>query len=117
MGRVDLSATGRRVMNASTRRFVTRRLPHLRRILTLMLWFYERDTQSIELETSYDQATREYVVLVRHPGGREEAERFSDPESCRLWLVAFESRLENEQFVRRGPPVFLPYGWPRGRTH
>jgi hypothetical protein len=82
-----------------------------------MLWFYERDTQSIELETSYDQATREYVVLVRHPGGREEAERFADPESCRLWLVAFESRLENEQFVRRGPPVFLPYGWPRGRTH
>jgi hypothetical protein len=82
-----------------------------------MLWFYERDTQSIELETRYDQETREYVILVRHPGGQEEAERFPDPESCRLWLVAFENRLEHDQFVRRGPPVFLPYGWPGGRTH
>jgi hypothetical protein len=82
-----------------------------------MIWFYERDSQALQLETRYDNDTREYVVEVRHPDGRQETERFADPHSCRDWLLAFENRLQHQQFIRRGPPVVLPYGWPGGRTH
>jgi hypothetical protein len=33
-----------------------------------MVWLFERDEESLKLETRYDNATREYVVIVQYPG-------------------------------------------------
>ncbi len=82
-----------------------------------MIWFYERDSQALQLETAYDNETAEYVAVVQYPDGRKETERFPDADSFRDWLMAFEDKLSDDRFIRRGPPVVLPYGWPRGRTH
>ncbi len=79
-----------------------------------MIWFYERDQQSIRLDTRFDNTTSEYVIVVHQPDGRQQTERFSDAEACRQWLVAFENNLDAEHWIRHGPPVFLPDGWPRG---
>jgi hypothetical protein len=77
-----------------------------------MVWLFERDEESLKLETRYDNATREYVVVVQYPDGREETERFTDQEKYRLRLVALENHLETERWLRDGPPMILADGWP-----
>jgi hypothetical protein len=78
-----------------------------------MLWLYERDNESLRLETRYDNDTREYIVVVHYPDERQLTERFPSPEACREWLLSLENNLDAEHWVRRGPPMILPDGWPR----
>lgn len=80
-----------------------------------MLWFFERDDESLRLETRYDNDTSEFVVIVRHPDGREETERFSDGNEYRAWLDTFERSLEHQHWTRPGGPVIMPDGWPNKR--
>jgi hypothetical protein len=78
-----------------------------------MLWFFERDRESLKLETRYDNDTSEYLAIVRYPDGREVTERFSDSDAYRSWIVVFERNLERERWTRhRDGPVVLPDGWP-----
>lgn len=58
-----------------------------------MLWFFERDDESLKLETRYDNDTSEFVVIVRHPDGREHTERFTDGDEYGAWLERFETNL------------------------
>jgi hypothetical protein len=80
-----------------------------------MVWFFERYEESLKLETRYDNDTREYVVIVHYPDGREEGERFTDAEEYRVRLVALENHLEKERWLRDGPPMILADGWPNRR--
>ena len=80
-----------------------------------MLWFFERDDESLELETRYDNETSEYVAIVRRPDGREQTERFADGSKYGAWLETFERNLERQQWVRHGGPVIMPDGWPNKR--
>jgi hypothetical protein len=77
-----------------------------------MLWFFERSDEQIEVETRFDNATREYVVIVRRPDHPEEASRFADSESLRLRLAELTHELEEDDWLTSGPPVILPDGWP-----
>jgi hypothetical protein len=77
-----------------------------------MLWFYERDTIVLRLETRYDSETAEYVALLHYPDGRQELQRFRKLESFRQWLVALEGTLAADQWTRKGSPDILPDGWP-----
>jgi hypothetical protein len=77
-----------------------------------MLWFFERNEESLRLETRYDNDTSEFVLMVRWPNGREQTERFIDREAYRVRLVALENGFQTERWVRHGPPVILPDGWP-----
>jgi hypothetical protein len=80
-----------------------------------MLWFFERDDQSLRLQTRYDNESAEIVVTVHWPDGREQVERFTEPAACRTWLLTLERTLEEQQWIRNGPPIVLPYGWPKKR--
>jgi hypothetical protein len=80
-----------------------------------MLWFFEREEQSVRLETRYDNDTAEYVAVTTYPDGREETERFSDADRFRQWLEAWERVLEAEHWTRGGSPIVLPDGWPHRR--
>lgn len=80
-----------------------------------MLWFFERDDESLKLETRYENETSEFVVVVRYPDGREQSERFTDGPSCRGWLEAFEQNLAVHHWAGRSGPIILPYGWPDKR--
>ncbi len=78
-----------------------------------MLWFFERNDESLKLETLYDNDAAEYVVNVRYPDGREQTERFADSDAFGSWLVTFERSLETDRWKSpAGGPVLLPYGWP-----
>lgn len=68
-----------------------------------MLWFFERENQSLRLETRYDNETAEFVVMVQWPDGREQTERFTELETCRSWLAAFDNAVEAERWKPNGP--------------
>ena len=80
-----------------------------------MIWLFERDQQSVSLETRYDNDTTEYVAIATYPDGRQETERFQDAERFRHWLQLWETQLEAEHWTRRGAPIVLPDGWPNRR--
>jgi hypothetical protein len=77
-----------------------------------MLWFYIRDRETLRLETSYDNDTREYVGIVTRPDGRQETNRFASADPFRAWLVTLEQNLTAEQWNPDGSPHILPDGWP-----
>jgi hypothetical protein len=79
-----------------------------------MLWFFERDDESLRLETRYDNDSAEFLAIVRWPDGREKIERFTDLEGFRKWLVAFDNRVAAERWTPNAP-VILPSGWPHKR--
>ena len=80
-----------------------------------MLWFFEREHDSVRLETRYDNDAAEYVAVVTYPDGREETERFPEADLFRRWLEAWQRTLELDHWSRRGPPIVLPDGWPHRR--
>lgn len=78
-----------------------------------MLWFYERNDDSLTVETRYDRDASLYVVTVRYAGGREQTERFAESDAFRVWLESLERTLQREHWTLQGGPEILPDGWPR----
>jgi hypothetical protein len=76
-----------------------------------MLWFFDRDEESLRLETRYDNQSSEFVVTVNQAGAQRE-ERFADIEQFQSWLELFEFELRLRSWTSRTGPVVLPYGWP-----
>ncbi len=77
-----------------------------------MVWFFERGSAVLELETSYDNATLEYVLVVRPPGETPAEERFADADRFRIRLQQIESELAADDWQPNGPPRIVPAGWP-----
>ena len=77
-----------------------------------MLWFFERDDETIEVETRFDNGTGEYVIIVRRPDGRSDSHRCPDAVSFRTQLRALDQELQADKWHNNGLPVFLPDGWP-----
>ena len=77
-----------------------------------MLRLFERDNQSLKLETRYDTGSAEFVVVVHYLDGHEHSERFTDGTAFRGWLEAFEQNLGVQCWVERRLPFVLPYRWP-----
>jgi hypothetical protein len=80
-----------------------------------MLWFFEREADSLRLETRYDNDNSEFVAIIHRPEGSRRIERFTDIVAFQRRLVALEQQLEKERWARKGPPVILPDGWPHRR--
>lgn len=76
-----------------------------------MIWLYEKDHQSLRLETRYDNRTLQYVLIIHRPEGTD-TERYEKLEEFRVRLLELEKSLESGQWQRSGPPVLDPEGWP-----
>jgi len=77
-----------------------------------MVFFFERGATMLELETRYDNDTREYVLVMRLPEGAATTERFGDALTFRTRLQAIEDRLRADHWQRHGAALVLPDGWP-----
>jgi hypothetical protein len=77
-----------------------------------MVWFWTKDSNTLRLETRYDNDARVYVALLRWADGREETERFEDSMSFQRRLEELEAYLQSEHWTRTGPAL-LPDGWPK----
>ena len=79
-----------------------------------MLWFYRRDEELITVETRFDDATREYVLIMQTDDHKKTEERFKDVVTFKDRLLIAEKKLAGERWTQAGPPVLLLDGWPRG---
>jgi hypothetical protein len=75
-----------------------------------MLWFFDRKTESLTVETRYDSGTSGFVAIVRYPDGRACTERFTDAATFRSWLEAFERELERQLWKARSGPIVVGPG-------
>ena len=57
-----------------------------------MIWFWSREKQKMQLETRYDNATKEYVITIRRPDDQQQTERFADLVAFRRRLVTLEKQ-------------------------
>ena len=80
-----------------------------------MLWFFDREDESLRLETRYDNDRSEFVAVVTYPDGSERTERFSTLDDFRTWIDRFDQVLLEQHWAAREGPVVLPYGWPNKR--
>lgn len=76
-----------------------------------MLWFFERDDQSLCVGTGYADDKAEYVLVICGPDG-DDCERFGSVADFRARLVDIETRLTAERWTRVGPPVVAPDSLP-----
>ena len=79
-----------------------------------MLWFYRRDEDLITVETRFDEATSEYVLIMQTADHDQTIERFKDLRAFQDRLVRAEEQLAQDRWKQAGAPVFLLDGWPRG---
>ena len=75
-----------------------------------MIWLYIKDTQSVGLETRYDNRTLQFVLTIHRAGG-DEVERFEKVDDFRRRLLAVEGTLTADDWKRAGPPILSPKGW------
>jgi hypothetical protein len=78
-----------------------------------MIWFWSRTKEQLQLETRFDNDTREYLLTIRYADNRQEFERFPDVASFQKRLTSLEKQLEADHWVQSGTPVFDPTGFPK----
>lgn len=78
-----------------------------------MLWVYSRGLDNLRIETSFENATNEYV-LTSTRGPDRESERFHDAQAFRVRLEALECEIAGNQWTQVGGPIFLRDGWKIG---
>ena len=75
-----------------------------------MLWIYKRGSESIQVETRYDNETEEYVLIFYREDGTQQPERFKDPVAFRTRLERLEKQLDRERWQSDGVRL-LRDGW------
>ena len=77
-----------------------------------MLWFYRRGDELITVETRFDNATGEYLLVMQTADHQQTVERFKDLSQFKERLLRAEEKLASERWAQAGSPVLLPDGWP-----
>ena len=79
-----------------------------------MLWLYERGLEDLRIETSFDNATSEYVLTLSRGQQNETTERFRDSESFGTRIEVLQKELARDRWTPAGPPILLKDGWKVG---
>ena len=80
-----------------------------------MIWMFERGEESLRLETRYDNATAEFVLIRHQLTGDPHVERFATEEAFRRRLDIVEKQLADEHWTsQEGGPILLNDGWKIG---
>ena len=80
-----------------------------------MLWFFDREDESLRLEVRYDNDASEFVIIITHPDGSENTERSRTLADFGTAMNRFDQLLREQHWVSRKGPVILPFGWPNKR--
>ena len=81
-----------------------------------MIWFWSRATEKLQLETRFDNDTKEYLLTIHYADDRQEFERFPDVTSFQARLTSLEKQLEADRWEQSGTPAFDPSGFPNKRS-
>ena len=82
--------------------------------MLFMLWIYQRGSEDLRIETSFDNATKEYVLIMTRGPHETTVERFKDAAAFQVRLEALERQIASEQWKSVGNPIILRDGWKIG---
>jgi len=80
----------------------------------VMIWFYERGTETLRIETRFNNEARAYELIWYYPDGTRTLESFADEAHFRARSAAVESSLLGEDWRPSGSPQLLRDGWKLG---
>jgi hypothetical protein len=75
-----------------------------------MVWMYVRGSESLRVETRFDNETNEYVLIVYREDGTQQGTRFKDPALFQTRLETLEKHLDRERWQADGVRL-LRDGW------
>jgi hypothetical protein len=67
-----------------------------------MLWVFDREEESLRLETRDDNDRSDFVAIVTYHDGSERTERFLTLDDFWKWLGKFDRLLQEQQWAGRG---------------
>ena len=76
-----------------------------------MVWFFGRGSETVKVETRFDNVSREYVLEIAWADGRVETERFRELSDFEARTKAVEQRLKSDSWAQIGGPDIIPEGW------
>jgi hypothetical protein len=79
-----------------------------------MIWFYERGTETLRLETRFNNQARIYELVWHYPDGSTRVETFVDEAAFRTRSEQVEASLLDEHWQPAGSPQLLREGWKVG---
>lgn len=79
-----------------------------------MIWFYERGTETLRLETRFNNQARVYELVWHYPDGSTTTETFADEAAFRTRSEQVEAGLLDEHWHPAGSPQLLREGWKVG---
>jgi hypothetical protein len=80
-------------------------------IIDHMIWFFRRGHQALQLETRFDNASKEYVIVTMWADRPAVTERFHDFAQFRTRVFALEQELDAAQWKQAASPTIIPDGW------
>jgi hypothetical protein len=81
-----------------------------------MVWFFERAEVITRLTTSFENATREYVIVIESPDETVRTERFTTEQAYRARLAEIESELRAQGWAPLRNVALTANGWPGPST-
>ena len=76
-----------------------------------MVWFFERGTEALRIETTHDKNTGTFTMKIIAPDGTQHLETFPSNAAFREGLVALERRLFAENWTAKGSALLGPEGF------
>ena len=76
-----------------------------------MIYIFERNNESLRLETRYLSDSKTYEIVWRRADGSVQRETFRGETSFRTRLDEIYSELEEDAWRTIGPPHLLADGW------
>lgn len=76
-----------------------------------MIYLFERETESLRIETRYTRESKTYEIIWRRADGTTTKESFLGETSFRSRLDEIYSELDREDWRTVGPPHLLADGW------
>ena len=76
-----------------------------------VIYIFERDSESLRLETRYSNDSKTYEIIWRRADGTTTRESFKGETSFRTRLDEIYSDLEEKEWRTIGPPHLLADGW------
>ncbi len=76
-----------------------------------MIWIFGRGSEVLHLETRFDNARGEYLLVVVWADRPSETERYRERRAFDGRLRALEQQLAAEQWTQLGSPTILADGW------
>lgn len=83
----------------------------------MAIWLFERDYEALCLEISYDEASREFVLISRNANGGERTERFRGTAALQSRLLDLKEALVAGEWQNVGAPPQLNDAWLCGSVN